>query len=884
MENVTGKSLGRYQLIGLLDEGGMGEVYHAFDPVLKRDVAIKTIHPHLLRRPGFKERFLQEAVAAARLQHPGIVQVHDYGEAGDTLFIVMAFISGGNLQEMLEELRAKGQWVELRESVEIIQQISLAVNHAHRNGVLHRDIKPSNLMLAPEPCGGLPFRPILTDLGLSKLLEGGVETQTGLSMGTPAYMSPEQAKGLPVDVRSDVYSLGALLYHLCAGQPPFPAKSITEAMRIHFQELQLPAPRSLNPAIPPELEAVLLKALERDPDMRYADADQFAQALGNLLPTLLPPSSADRTVMDTAIATATSLATVLEQKQEKPRGKSVLEDFPREQPIVGTDLIQVLEPEKTDRTYPVRTWVITVGREAGNTIMLDDSKVSRHHLRIERKGETYTATDLGSSNGSYLGGVKLLKGVAEIWDPGQPLQVGGTYLKLVRTREVVVTQVDGVKSTMVSMDEGKPALRISQTRMTVEPGNSVPLELTILNQGGAANHYLLSVEGVPPDWVKNLPADPLPCTPGKERTITLLLQPPRSPQSRAGNHPLTVRAAGRAGPNDVATASATLTITPYRKFNAQLLPQKVRDGASARVMISNQGNAPETFQVDFQDSEEEIRFEPAQGSLEVAEGQSAALSYQARRRQRRLIGAEKGLYFSSTVHGQSGEAQPLQGELSSHAIFSGWVLAFVILSILACAVYSALSHGGIPNFGIFPPAGTVAAPVNKGSSSQPTYTPYPTFTPIVSSTAPASTYTPYPTYTAVATYTSQPANKAAPPTSTPAPAVQRVDFTSVSVSPGNAVCGKGNIVINADVSAPRQVYYIMVFYRVTDVKTNKTSDPYELDNLSYKGGTLWSATLNPCTMPHPSITSVGYVDFQIIMMTKANQTIKNFPARITVDF
>ncbi len=249
MGELAGTLLDRYEILELLGEGGMGAVYKARDVTLQRDVAIKVLHPHIARQADFKARFLQEARTAAKLDHPGIVQVYDFNQTQDRLYIVMKLIPGANLRQMLEDLKAAGKWVPLDEAVQLVRQISLALDYAHRRGVLHRDIKPNNIMIEPEPGNGLAYRPVITDLGLAKLAEGGIETRQGSSMGTPAYMSPEQALGQKTDARSDVYALGILLYELSVGRVPFPAKTITEAIRYHTSE-KPPSPLSIRPGLP----------------------------------------------------------------------------------------------------------------------------------------------------------------------------------------------------------------------------------------------------------------------------------------------------------------------------------------------------------------------------------------------------------------------------------------------------------------------------------------------------------------------------------------------------------------------------------------------------------------------------------------------------------
>jgi serine/threonine protein kinase len=159
----------------------------------------------------------------------------------------------------------------LSEAILLGKQIASAMDYAHQKGVLHRDIKPGNIMLKPEEAEGLPYRPIITDLGLAKLAEGGVITTDGSSMGTPAYMSPEQALGESLDARSDVYSLGILLYELCTGYLPFAAKTISGAIKYHSKETP-PSPHTLRPDLPHNIEAIILKALQKDPEERFQDA------------------------------------------------------------------------------------------------------------------------------------------------------------------------------------------------------------------------------------------------------------------------------------------------------------------------------------------------------------------------------------------------------------------------------------------------------------------------------------------------------------------------------------------------------------------------------------------------------------------------------------
>src|SRR5687768_3539984 len=260
---------GRYELVRKLARGGMAEVFLARDLLLDRPVALKVLYPELSRDPTFVERFRREAQAAANLSHPNIVSVYDWGEEDGTYFIVMEYVEGRTLAQIVSD---EGPLLPDR-AADVAIDVAGALGFAHRNGVVHRDVKPGNVL--SSPLGQVK----VADFGIARAVSTEENlTQAGTVMGTATYFSPEQARGEQVDPRSDVYSLGVVLYELLVGDPPFKGDSPVAVAYKHVQE-QAELPTTRNPRIPVALEAVTMKALAKNPANRYASAEELAADL-----------------------------------------------------------------------------------------------------------------------------------------------------------------------------------------------------------------------------------------------------------------------------------------------------------------------------------------------------------------------------------------------------------------------------------------------------------------------------------------------------------------------------------------------------------------------------------------------------------------------------
>lgn len=274
----------------------MSAVYKATDPNLKRTVAIKIIHSHLSENPEFVRRFEQEAAAVAQLRHSNIMQVHDFDHDGVTYYIVFEYVPGQSLNQKLQDLRAANQIMPLDEVVHIMTPLCNAVSYAHGQGMVHRDLKPSNVII--NPAG----QPILLDFGIAKILgDDYVHTATGATVGTAQYMAPEQVLGEKVDHRADIYSLGVMLYEMAAGRPPYEGNSAITVMMKHVNE-PVPDVRLFNDDLPPVYNAILEKALAKNPNDRYNSANDLAAAL---------QGSPDAPAAPIAAASAASVTEVL---------------------------------------------------------------------------------------------------------------------------------------------------------------------------------------------------------------------------------------------------------------------------------------------------------------------------------------------------------------------------------------------------------------------------------------------------------------------------------------------------------------------------------------------------------------------------------------------
>ena len=346
-----------------------------------------------------------------------------------------------------------------------------------------------------------------------------------------------------------------------------------------------------------------------------------------------------------------------------------------------------------------------VGREPGNDIVLDDHKVSRQHARIEFDGKNYRVTDLNSTNGTYLGSARLLPGVAEVWPSETPLRIGDAWLRLRRALDTApkasttkaastvagVAPIAGVEATRVvaSPGQGRVGIYLETVQLTAEPGQSVNLPVVLINQGTYPDQFRVSLTGIPATWI-SLPTQAVQLTPGEQRSLVVTIQPPRTPQSRAGRYSLAVSAASQAVPSEAVEAHLTLTVQAFTQFSSELQPPRLNSGQVGRLKVKNQGNTQQGFSLAWRDStavsgQGDLTFTPPRLKVTVAEGQEVLAEFRTELRSVRWIGGEKTHPFSVSITPSTGQAQTQEGQVLSRGMLPAWAPVVLVIACILLA-------------------------------------------------------------------------------------------------------------------------------------------------------------------------------------------------------
>lgn len=437
MSDLVGQRLGQYQVLELIGQGGMARVYKGYQPSLQRYVAIKAIPSQADSSPDntFVQRFTTEARVIARLTHPNIVPIHDYGEDNAWAFIVMEYIAGGTLRERILKAETQHSRLDLPLTLDLLSQAALALDCAHQHNVIHRDVKPGNMLLRTED------HLLLSDFGIAAILEANQNlTRTGASVGTPQYMAPEQGTpGGIVDGRTDIYALGVVLFQCATGRLPFIADT---PMGIIYKQIheQPPRPASVAPGLPSLVDQIILRALAKDPRARYQHAREMAEELRTAaselrrvgvraapptVPRESPPPLGNAPIVvplpargmpgapgtcfrcGAANNPANRFCTTCGYDLSGARARGDRYLLPNGHPLRCR--ISIRNGPLAGHSFLLHQDTTTLGRTAGNDVVIPDGTVSRKHARLLFHNGQWSIEDLHSSNGTWVNGVRATR-------------------------------------------------------------------------------------------------------------------------------------------------------------------------------------------------------------------------------------------------------------------------------------------------------------------------------------------------------------------------------------------------------------------------------------------------------------------------------------------
>jgi serine/threonine protein kinase len=618
---LLGQIIGNCRIEKLLGKGGMGRVYQAHHVHLDRDEALKVMVDAVAQDANFQARFHQEARVISELDHNHIVKLYDFDVQGGRYYLRMELLPDGSLRTLLRTLldrRANdGRDWPLGFGLDIVRQAADALAYAHSKGIVHRDIKPDNLLLSRRrtETGASIYTLKVSDFGLARLTDGSDLTASGVALGTPAYMSPEQCQALDLDGRSDIYSLGVVLYEIVTGYPPFASRTISEAVRKHVHEQPRP-PREMKADLPAEVEAVILRCLAKQPADRFATAAELSAALRKLV-----------------------------NGSERP-------DTPPSVPL--TPQVRVLDAQgQTFKLIGLTAAGLTAGRLASNDLVLDNPEVGRNHLRIDWSGRTVRVTDL-SARGTLLNGMPLPTQSAQIWSVGQALQVGPFTFQLENApAPAAVTLGDG------------------QERLSLIPGVPTQVQVQLNNRGPAAALSVV-VEGLPPGWVQ-LPDRPLELAAGAQVLLLLPVTVPATPEGAAGDYVVTVRARSQANMAELGAARALWTVVPFVRSHLAVAPEQEhgREQASFTLRLSNAGNTAAHYSLSADDPKHALTFLFERSEAELQPGQTLEIALTVRGAPR-LLGATRR-HLCTVRATSAGEIQEATAQFIQTTLVPEWI-------------------------------------------------------------------------------------------------------------------------------------------------------------------------------------------------------------------
>jgi serine/threonine protein kinase len=605
----------------------MGDVYRCRHIHLDRPQAIKVMHDHLVADPGFQDRFRREANTIASLDHPNMVKLFDFGEQDGRYYITMELLEEGSLRALMDRrVREYQQWPTTF-GVALIRQAAEVLAFAHERGMVHRDLKPDNMLVQRQrdQAGRSTYQIKISDFGLVQIADGSGLTAMGGSVGTPAYMSPEQCQGEVLDGRSDIYSLGVVFYELMTGYLPFNINSPSDAIQKHAFTA-VPLPRSVKPDLPESVEAVILRCLAKKPQDRYANAAELAQALRDLARVLAPAPVAAP---------------------------------PTPPPEPNARHIQVLDPNgRVIQAVDLADVELMVGRAPDNDIILNDPQISRKHVRIEWNGRQLRVVDLGSKSGTRLDNRPIPADEPQIWSIQQALQIGSYTLRLALGTSGVV----------------QVTLSTEHQRLLLQPGQAIQVPVTVRNRGNDPETFMVMVDEWPAAWIA-VPVQPVLVQPqaAASTAMTLLVPPGTLNESATFSVKVCVIGQNRPDRSDVTAATWRVEVPLRPRVQLQVSPERIQAREQGRytLKLRNPSRQPIEVLLNAQDERQQMMFGFTQNHLTIAPEQETEIALTVRiNAGGRLLGGAVNHPFRISAAVVGGETETINAVFVQTALLS----------------------------------------------------------------------------------------------------------------------------------------------------------------------------------------------------------------------
>ncbi|MBN1318504.1 MAG: protein kinase, partial [Anaerolineales bacterium] len=551
MEDWRGQLVLGYRIRERLEEDLVGVIYRAFHPIERTDVIFRVLAGRLSQQQDVATQFQELANKLALLEHPGIQQTIRHGTWRDQPFIISKLIIAPTLRQVLDNAKGPMAWADI---IQLSRQITSALAFAHQNDVLHLGLRPDNVLIEQL---GEKYQAVLKEMGLSRLLELSLQqSYQAESASALAYLSPEQCVASPVSPKTDVYSLGILLYEMVAGQTPFLTPSIQHAVAMHTKaKAKKLSQHRID--VPAEIEELVSSMIEKDPKRRPS-MEQIAEKLQNHRRQLrLTHGSTYEALAGSIIPEGPKPARPAEP--EKPAGAA-----PARAPG-SMELHITRRGESTRIVQLVKNQKLIIGRGSESDLVLNDTRVSRRHCELAVENNQVTIQDLGSNNGTYMGKIKLIPRQPESLLPGSAIRIPPFTLRLESVAQPEQEQaVVKEEQVPVGIAPGSYVnVSLDNKEVKAIPGSSPGnMQVNLQNLTHIVDHFSVRVFGIPPEWVTR-PSKPVQLNPRQQGNVSLTFHPPPLPTTTAGPHPIQIFVHSREQKNVVDQTDAVLIVQPF---------------------------------------------------------------------------------------------------------------------------------------------------------------------------------------------------------------------------------------------------------------------------------------------------------------------------------